>query len=81
MLTKFIPSRDGFHFANQFANRVIQSPLGTWTTHGRCGGMAYAALDYYFSDIPMPTHISGASPFASGIDDFSGSGEVLLPAV
>src|SRR5439155_23231031 len=26
------------------------------TTVGRCGGMAYAALDYYLAGLPIPTH-------------------------
>src|ERR1051326_7354947 len=41
----FIPSRDGFHFANRFTNVII--PGTSLSTHGRCGGMAWAALDYY----------------------------------
>src|SRR5437016_11063136 len=39
----FVPSRDGFHFSNNFTNHLL---CGI-TTAGRCGGMAYAALDYY----------------------------------
>lgn len=68
----FIPSRDGFHFANKFVNNIIGNTI---TTAGRCGGMAYASLDYYYAGIPIPTVISSLSPFSSqfGIDDFSNS--------
>jgi len=48
--TEFIPSRHGFDFANQYTNYLA---LGI-TTHGRCGGMAYAALDYYCHNTPIP---------------------------
>jgi hypothetical protein len=51
--TTFQPALHGFHFANEFANHV----LGGWTTYGRCGGMAYTALDYYFAKLPIPTHV------------------------
>lgn len=48
----FVPKRDGFHFRNNFENHV-----GPFTTYGRCGGMVYAALDYYLTGIPIPTHV------------------------
>jgi hypothetical protein len=47
----FRPERDGFHFANNFTNRV-----GPITTYGRCGGMVYAALDHYLTGVPVPAH-------------------------
>lgn len=50
----FVPSRDGFHFANHFANHI-----GPFTSYGRCGGMTYAALDYYLNRRPVPTHAEG----------------------
>ena len=50
----FVPSRDGFHFANHFANHV-----GPFTSYGRCGGMTYAVLDYYLNRRPVPTHAEG----------------------
>ena len=44
--TAFDPAKHGFHFANGFVNNVADlGPLGKITTRGRCGGMAYAALD------------------------------------
>src|SRR5437763_33144 len=48
----FVPGRDGFHFSNNFTNHLL---FGI-TTIGRCGGMAYAALDYYLAGLPVPTH-------------------------
>jgi hypothetical protein len=48
----FDPKRDGFHFANRFTNHV-----GPFTTRGRCGGMVYAALDYYLTGTPIPSHV------------------------
>jgi hypothetical protein len=53
--TAFDPAKHGFHFANGFVNNVADlGPLGKITTRGRCGGMAYAALDYYFANLPVP---------------------------
>jgi hypothetical protein len=52
----FLPGRDGFHFANEFVNVIAKFPgYGTIETGGRCGGMAYAALDYWFNGrLPIP---------------------------
>jgi hypothetical protein len=52
----FVPERDGFHFANEFVNVIAKFPgYGTLETGGRCGGMAYAALDYWFNGrLPIP---------------------------
>ena len=52
----FVPERDGFHFANEFVNVIAKFPgYGTIETGGRCGGMAYAALDYWFNGrLPIP---------------------------
>jgi hypothetical protein len=52
----FDPARDGFHFANDFVNLTVKLPgFGTIEAAGRCGGMAYAALDYWFSGrLPIP---------------------------
>jgi hypothetical protein len=42
---------------NSFVNKVATIPgFGTVQTLGRCGGMAYAALDYYYSGIPVPAY-------------------------
>lgn len=53
----FTPSEDGFAFANSFANHVVNIPaLGIdITTFGRCGGMAYAALDNWTNKLATPT--------------------------
>ena len=55
----FEPGRDGFHYPNAFVNVIAKVPgFGTIETGGRCGGMAYAALDYWFNGrlpIPAPT--------------------------
>ena len=50
--TPFNPAGDGFEFANNFKNIVI-SELDV-TTSGLCGGMSYAALDYFLASAPIP---------------------------
>jgi hypothetical protein len=52
----FVPDRDGFHYPNAFVNVIAKLPgFGTIETGGRCGGMAYAALDYWFNGrLPIP---------------------------
>lgn len=45
VMTKFNPSVHGFKFTNSFTNIFISGV--DWTTGGLCGGMSYAALDYY----------------------------------
>lgn len=53
----FDPHQHGFHFDNQFVNNIATIPgFGQIQTFGRCGGMAYAALDYYFAGIPVPAY-------------------------
>jgi hypothetical protein len=55
--TAFIPSRHGFHFRNDFAGKQVIVPgFGEVPTRGRGGGMAYAALDYWYAGLPVPTH-------------------------
>jgi hypothetical protein len=55
--TGFIPSRHGFHFANAFGGKVVIVPgFGQVATRGRGGGMAFAALDYWYTGLPVPTH-------------------------
>lgn len=66
-MTNFVPNIHGFHFKNDFENEVFDIGIASWTTKGRCGGMAYAALDYYHYGIPIPMHIpedfsNGSSP-------------------
>ena len=51
----FDPAIHGFAFPNAFVNVVLTLPNGAQiTTAGRCGGMAYAALDYFIPGQPVP---------------------------
>lgn len=62
----FNPQQHGFHFVNYFTNVIQPLPgMNPITTRGRCGGMAFAALDHYFAGTPVPAYTS---------DDFPGSG-------
>lgn len=57
--TGFVPTLHGFHFGNYFVNKLFHLPPPfnvDVETRGRCGGMAFAALDYYFAHLPIPTH-------------------------
>ncbi|HEX8567982.1 MAG TPA: hypothetical protein VF648_20255 [Pyrinomonadaceae bacterium] len=58
--TNFIPSRHGFHFANNFVNTIIDLssifPNARLETEGLCGGVALAALRYFQHAMPIPTH-------------------------
>ncbi len=50
---RFSPAVHGFRFQNDgFANDVI--PALNYRTDALCGGMAYAALDYYHAKAPIP---------------------------
>jgi uncharacterized protein YjbI with pentapeptide repeats len=55
--TPFIPATHGFHFANTFQNHRFIGPIDI-NIGGRCGGMVYAALDFYFSGLPIPADTS-----------------------
>ena len=48
--TSFDARNDGFRFTNRFENRII----GDIKTSGLCGGMCYAALDYFYNRRPIP---------------------------
>ncbi len=58
--TTFSPEIFGFHFGNGFTNheqiQVFGASIATFTTYGRCGGMAAAALDYYHIGCAAPVH-------------------------
>lgn len=56
MKLDFSPLENGFHFKNDFMDRIVRTNFGNIETRGRCGGMTFAALDYYFSKIQIPTH-------------------------
>lgn len=47
---RFRINEDGFGFKNTFENAIYFGPFG-WSirTGGRCGGMSYAALDFFYS--------------------------------
>lgn len=67
--TSFRPWQHGFHFPNSFVNTPLRISLPYFQyavqTSGRCGGMSFAALDYFFANLPVPTH---RSTLASGKD-------------
>lgn len=52
-MTSFIPIQHGFHFPNRFVNDIRIADF-SFTTSGRCGGMVYAALDYYNTGTIVP---------------------------
>lgn len=54
--TNYDPQKHAFRFENQFKNEAKLFGLKSlkMETDGRCGGMAFASLDYYFSNKPVP---------------------------
>ena len=89
-LTRFRPEIHGFHFRNNFSNLRAAGIV----SKGRCGGMAFAALDYYNRNIPIPPHITsdfGGEGVPPGDDPYSGHwlsnyifqrlGDSLLPPI
>jgi len=51
----FDPATHGFAFPNAFVDTFATLPGGRKIqTAGRCGGMAYAALDYWHAHAPVP---------------------------
>ena len=56
--TSFDPAVQSFHFDNRFVNVVARLPGGTsLRTSGRCGGMTYAALDYFYRHEATPGYV------------------------
>jgi len=54
-MTSFDPAVHGFDLANEFQN-YNRLPAGMdFRSGGLCGGMAYAALDYFNARIPIPS--------------------------
>ena len=58
----FLASTDGFAFTNAWPKQpavVLDTPFGTVdigdASKGLCGGMAFAALDYWYADRTAPT--------------------------
>jgi hypothetical protein len=54
MRAAFEPGRDAFAFRNDFVNKVAFAGIPVTETRGRCGGMAFAALDHWHHKIPVP---------------------------
>lgn len=53
--TAFNPAQNGYHFANYFVNVIADVPgVGKLQTGGRCGGMAFSALDHFFFNLSLP---------------------------
>jgi hypothetical protein len=59
--TGFLPSRDGFAFRNTWPSVAavsIPTPFGAIgignSARGLCGGMVFAALDYWHASVPPP---------------------------
>jgi hypothetical protein len=57
----FLPSQDGFAFTNAWPSEpavVVETPFGSIgignADAGLCGGMVFAALDYWHAGIPAP---------------------------
>jgi hypothetical protein len=79
--TEFLPSRNGFAFANAFPHVpakeidlvVTKVPLGD-ASNGLCGGMVYAALDYFVAQRPLPPN---DPPAADGTIPAPGSGPLF----
>jgi hypothetical protein len=53
LTTGFDPAIHGFAFANDFVTNVSFGGVH-FSTHGLCGGMIYAANDYYMTGTPIP---------------------------
>lgn len=62
--SRFRSEVHGFQFPNMFVNHVL---FGSLTTYGRCGGMAYLALDYYFAGLPIPSANTSDLVFTGGV--------------
>lgn len=63
----FLPSRNGFAFANSWPSQpavTLPTPFGDIrvgnAAGGLCGGMVFAALDYWYAGVAMPAERPGA---------------------
>lgn len=63
MKTDFTPMKHGFHFGNHFVDVMLKTPFGKIKTRGRCGGMAFASLDFYYSKIAVPEYGSALGDY------------------
>jgi hypothetical protein len=76
--TGFDPRAHGFHFANDFVDKVVTVPgFGEVATDGRAGGMAFAALDYWFTGLPVPSHRPEDFPDRAVPEDGSRLGDFI----
>lgn len=73
VLTEYQPARYAFRFPNNFINTIfhgrIPPLIGRPTklvTHGRCGGMVFASLDFYHSGLPLPAQFTATVPPPDG---------------
>jgi uncharacterized protein YjbI with pentapeptide repeats len=55
--TTFTAAANGFKFANNFTPQIYFGPFDIGL-NGLCGGMTYAALDFFFAGQPIPTETS-----------------------
>lgn len=51
-MTRFDPARHSFRFANTFENYL--SDIVDWRQDGLCGGVVFAALDFYNAGVAVP---------------------------
>jgi uncharacterized protein YjbI with pentapeptide repeats len=56
-MTKFDPKVHGFKFVNTFDNHRFFGPIHI-NMRGRCGGMVYSALDYFYNNTKIPQDTS-----------------------
>ena len=54
VITPFNPVQHGFHFANTFPNTQFWAGGVEVSMGGRCAGMIWSALDYYYNNLPIP---------------------------
>ena len=73
--TGFVPSQHGFHFDNSFPavpDIQIHTPFGDLkignAANGLCGGMVYAALDFFNAGLPIPA--DAAPPSGGSLFDY-----------
>jgi uncharacterized protein YjbI with pentapeptide repeats len=65
----FIPELHGFKFENFGDNYFYNTPV-SFTTHYRCGGMVYAALDYFYKGIEIP-QMTKRPPYGSLLERYT----------
>ena len=66
--TPFQPDVHGFHFSNSFDNHRWIGPVHI-NPRGRCGGMSYAALDFFLTETAIPDDTT-PPPEGSGLSTY-----------